>query len=84
MSSLDAPDFTCTSCEARISGRPTFHVGLAFCCAGCVAGGPCACSYDPDGPAGEPGRPAHTEAREDATLDEALRALLAERPVPVG
>jgi hypothetical protein len=38
--------FTCVTCEIEITGRPTFHVGLAFCCAGCVADGPCICSYD--------------------------------------
>jgi hypothetical protein len=38
--------FTCATCEIEIAGRPTFHVGLPFCCAGCVAGGPCTCSYD--------------------------------------
>ncbi len=42
--------FTCVTCEALIRNRPTFHVGLPFCCAGCVAGGPCTCSYDPDEP----------------------------------
>ena len=36
----------CTTCRAEIRHRPTFHVGLAFCCAGCVADGPCICSYD--------------------------------------
>lgn len=40
--------FTCATCELVISGAPTFHVGLPFCCAGCVAGGPCTCSYDPE------------------------------------
>ena len=39
--------FTCVSCEGRIVGSVEFHVGLPFCCAGCVAGGPCICSYDP-------------------------------------
>jgi hypothetical protein len=29
-----------------IDGKPTFHVGLAFCCAGCAVSGPCTCSYD--------------------------------------
>ena len=38
--------FTCVTCELEIAGRPEFHVGLAFCCAGCVVGGPCMCSYD--------------------------------------
>ena len=34
--------FTCAACAVEISGRPTIHVGLPFCCAGCVAGG-CTC-----------------------------------------
>jgi hypothetical protein len=38
--------FTCVTCEAEIEGTAVFHVGLPFCCAGCVAGGPCKCSYD--------------------------------------
>jgi hypothetical protein len=45
---LDPHPFVCISCEAPIQGSPTFFVGLAFCCAGCVAGGPCTCSYDPE------------------------------------
>jgi len=43
--------FTCVSCEGQIVGSPEFHVGLPFCCAGCVAGGPCTCSYDVEQPA---------------------------------
>jgi hypothetical protein len=46
MPSLARHDFRCTSCDAVIAGPVTFHVGLPFCCAGCVAGGPCSCSYD--------------------------------------
>ena len=38
--------FTCVTCELEIRGKPIFHVGLPFCCAGCVADGPCTCSYD--------------------------------------
>lgn len=38
--------FTCVTCELEIAATPVFHVGLPFCCAGCVAGGPCICSYD--------------------------------------
>ncbi len=38
--------FTCVTCEQEIRGRAVFHVGLPFCCAGCVANGPCLCSYD--------------------------------------
>lgn len=38
--------FTCVTCELVIGGPAVLHVGLPFCCAGCVAGGPCVCSYD--------------------------------------
>jgi hypothetical protein len=56
MSTLfDAPHFRCANCEAAITGSATFFVGLAFCCAGCVAGGPCSCSYD-DAPSAWPDR----------------------------
>jgi hypothetical protein len=48
MCSPTDPTFICISCEFEIAGRPEFHVGLPFCCAGCVAGGPCTCSYDLD------------------------------------
>lgn len=41
-----ARPFTCVTCDAEIVGPATFHVGLPFCCAGCVADGPCNCSYD--------------------------------------
>jgi hypothetical protein len=40
------PDFTCATCDVAITHHPTFHLGLAFCCAGCAADGPCMCSYD--------------------------------------
>ena len=43
--------WTCTTCGAAFHYSPTIHVGVAFCCAGCAAGGPCICSYDDD-PAG--------------------------------
>ena len=42
--------FTCVTCEQEIRGRAVFHVGLPFCCAGCVANGPCSCSYDEQAP----------------------------------
>lgn len=44
--SATSDPWICTTCRAEIRHRPTFHVGLAFCCAGCVADGPCICSYD--------------------------------------
>ena len=40
------PTFTCATCDAEIAHHPVFHLGLAFCCAGCAANGPCMCSYD--------------------------------------
>jgi hypothetical protein len=40
------PSFTCASCDIVIAHHPTFHLGLAFCCAGCAADGPCMCTYD--------------------------------------
>ena len=41
-----SPPLICANCEAAVAGRAEFHVGLTFCCAGCVVGGPCSCSYD--------------------------------------
>jgi hypothetical protein len=46
MTDRDDTPFTCVTCEIRIAGSVTFYVGLPFCCAGCVANGPCTCSYD--------------------------------------
>ena len=42
------PPLTCVSCEGEIAGRAEYYAGLPFCCAGCVVGGPCMCSYDVD------------------------------------
>jgi hypothetical protein len=47
------PTFTCATCDATIAHHPTFHLGLAFCCAGCAADGPCMCSYDVQDPVPE-------------------------------
>ena len=46
MTHRDDTPFTCVTCEIEIAGPVTFYVGLPFCCAGCVANGPCTCSYD--------------------------------------
>ena len=43
---METPTFTCATCDATVVERPVFHLGLAFCCAGCAADGPCMCSYD--------------------------------------
>jgi hypothetical protein len=36
----------CATCEVRITSHPECHDGESFCCAGCVAGGPCICIRD--------------------------------------
>lgn len=66
MSVISAPAFTCVTCEQSIVARPTFHVGLAFCCAGCVADGPCVCSYDAEPLEIEPSRRGTRELVETA------------------
>jgi hypothetical protein len=74
---LDPSSFHCANCEASIPGHATFFVGLAFCCPGCVAGGPCACSYDPEPPASAATGRADEEARvprRETPNDEAGRA----------
>lgn len=56
------PIFTCATCEATVTARPTFHLGLAFCCAGCAADGPCMCSYDHEVPDVHDGSSIHDDA----------------------
>jgi transcription elongation GreA/GreB family factor len=36
----------CVTCQVPITSHPECHDGEAFCCAGCVAGGPCICIRD--------------------------------------
>ncbi len=36
----------CAACEMDIDASPVYHLGLAYCCEGCSAGGPCTCTYD--------------------------------------
>ncbi len=43
---MQTPTFTCATCDAPVTTGAVFHLGLAFCCAGCAADGPCMCSYD--------------------------------------
>jgi hypothetical protein len=62
------PPFACVTCEVAITGSPVFYVGLPFCCAGCVADGPCRCSYDDEADPAD-GAAAGTEARPTATPD---------------
>jgi len=76
--------YKCVTCEIDIAGKPTFHLGLAFCCAGCAVSGPCTCSYD-DRPSSAAIKAAaqlcdcHRVAEPDSTVG---RHLLTE-PVPV-
>ena len=69
------PLFTCATCDVTIAGRPTFHLGLAFCCAGCAADGPCMCSYDHEVSHESPGA---------AAMDLAPVEVVADEPSPVG
>jgi hypothetical protein len=41
--------FACVACQAVIVDGAVFHVGLPFCCADCVADGPCSRSHDKEG-----------------------------------
>jgi len=66
------PTFTCATCDETIVGRPVFHLGLAFCCAGCAADGPCMCSYD------------HRDDPDEMVIEEEPTAVAeAEKPEPV-
>jgi hypothetical protein len=77
MSSLRDPlIFSCTNCEAPILGSVTFFVGLPFCCAGCVAGGPCTCSYDAEpGPVPPPARSVIGHARASSAVADVSAAV---------
>ena len=35
----------CANCDIEILWTPTIARGVAFCCTGCAAGGPCNCDY---------------------------------------
>ena len=53
---------TCATCGLEVRHTPTFHVGLAFCCVGCAADGPCTCSYDDEPTGHDAARAAAPEA----------------------
>ena len=40
----------CTNCEEPILGQPVFFDGGVYCCTGCIAGGPCVCTYQVPAP----------------------------------
>jgi len=64
---------TCVTCEAEILGRPVFRAGDPYCCSGCVAGGPCTCSYDDPTPPAEHGE---LEALDDVRYCLDVRAMV--------
>lgn len=35
----------CANCDIEILWKPVFVRGVAYCCTGCAAGGPCSCDY---------------------------------------
>lgn len=45
---------SCANCEEPILGQPVFFDGGVYCCTGCIAGGPCVCTYQVAAPQGEP------------------------------
>jgi hypothetical protein len=55
---------TCYNCFAEFSWEPTIHDGEDFCCAGCVEGGPCICTYD------RPPQPTEVELTPTAVVSE--------------
>lgn len=71
MSNRDDTPFTCVTCEIEIAGPVTFYVGLPFCCAGCVANGPCTCSYD-DVAAGSPSMAEGSAVRHCLDIETAM------------
>ncbi len=38
-------DIRCVNCRILIRWQPTIVEGRAYCCTGCVEGGPCTCDY---------------------------------------
>ncbi len=35
----------CANCDIDILWQPVVVLGVAYCCTGCAAGGPCSCDY---------------------------------------
>jgi hypothetical protein len=70
------PAFTCATCDDQIAHHPVFHLGLAFCCAGCAADGPCTCSYDI-------GQEAAPQARANAAAPVVAAVRIPETPLMV-
>ncbi len=55
---------TCYNCFAEFEWAPTIHDGEQFCCAGCVEGGPCICTYE------GPPLPVETDQAPTAVISE--------------
>lgn len=71
----------CANCEEPILGQPVFFDGGVYCCTGCIAGGPCVCTYQ--APAIEPAAPApaYPAASPAPALTPAYSAPIAAAPV---
>ncbi len=39
----------CSNCEEPVAHTPVYFDGRPYCCVGCVAGGPCLCTYEEPG-----------------------------------
>ena len=78
------PTFTCATCDHQIAHHPVFHLGLAFCCAGCAADGPCMCSYDAAAELVTETRAVALAVAPTATDDRVPGALPADVPAEVG
>jgi hypothetical protein len=78
------PTFTCATCDHQIGHDPVFHLGLAFCCAGCAADGPCMCSYDAGAELVTETRAVALAVASTATDDRVPGAFPADVPAEVG
>ena len=53
----------CANCEEPLLGQPVFFDGGAYCCTGCIVGGPCICTYQTsNAPAATTGAPSIDQA----------------------
>ena len=78
------PTFTCATCDHQIAHHPVFHLGLAFCCAGCAADGPCMCSYDAGAEPATETRASRSRSRPRQQTTRSARRLPADVPAEVG
>lgn len=71
----------CANCEEPILGQPVFFDGSVYCCTGCIAGGPCVCTYQ--APAAEESIPApvYPTTAPAAALTPTYSAPIAAAPV---